>query len=73
MGRIEDLNALFIVYSLGYCVYSLRLLKRISTMIKQYYAHRAGIHTQWLVNFITGAILVILVDLSTTGGSLWFI
>ncbi len=62
----ENLFSLVIMYSLVYCILTLRLLQKAKAVILQNYADGKGVNLNWLKKFLNGIIVVITIDILTT-------
>lgn len=66
LDDIEFLASLSIIYSLVYCIISLKLLNRFQEVIKRNYSNIDNRDLRWIFHFLSGIIAVILIDITTT-------
>lgn len=64
---IDPFHSLSITYSLIYCVISLKLLYQFRNILKKNYSNLDNKDLKWMEFFLIGSILVIFIDLLTTG------
>lgn len=72
LKTIQDYLPLVILYSLVYCIFSLRILQKAEAVIKHNYSNVDGIDLNWIRRLLIGAILVISIDVLSTLYELWF-
>jgi AraC-like DNA-binding protein len=58
----EDYFSLGIIYSLIYCIFTFRLLKKVEVIIKNNYSNTEGIDLKWVQKLLIGTTLVISID-----------
>ncbi|WP_010182602.1 AraC family transcriptional regulator [Aquimarina agarilytica] len=62
----ENAYAFSIVYSLVYCIFALKILKKGQYLIEEFYSNKDKIDLGWLKKLIYATLLVITVDISIT-------
>ncbi len=68
----ENSISLVIVYSLIYCIFSLKILKKAKKIIKHNYSNLDGVDLSWIRRLLIGVILIISIDIFTTVYEIYF-